>query len=170
MPVDQAVQMTTDLVMGFRPTHGEPWAPKHEKRPFEEVPDFPYDYHVNSYGEDPEIKASIENTKKAEELFEKELKIPKVKKQADLKINDLGVDPDILRTQENIKEAEDEVGHKLENVSFEKVNKLPQVPKVIDHGPDPDMQANKKSLSIAEALLKHNLTIVNARKRAEKLE
>ena len=48
MPVDQAVQVETDL--GFRPIPGTaPWH-KSEKRPFEEVPDFPYNYKVVDRG------------------------------------------------------------------------------------------------------------------------
>jgi hypothetical protein len=83
------------------------------------VPDFPHNYTVPNYGEDPDMRRTAIAFKEAENdtnhtftvdtgTFWKPIAPP-----PDLKRPDYGVDRDIVVSKENLEESEGELGHKM---------------------------------------------------------
>ena len=104
----------------FRPLPGTaPWHKSEQSVPTFMVPDFPHDYAVPSYGEDPDMRRTALALKEAEadtgknftvdaHNFWKPVAAPK-----DLRRPDYGVDRDVILTKDNLEESEKEVGHKM---------------------------------------------------------
>jgi hypothetical protein len=82
------------------------------------VPDFPHNYSVPDFGEDPDMRRTRIALREAENDTNHTFSVDKgfwkpIAPVADLRRQDYGVDRDILLTHANLQESEQEVGHKM---------------------------------------------------------
>lgn len=125
------------------------------------VPEFPHDYPVPSYGEDPDMRRIAISLKEAENdtnhTFAVDTKTfwKPVAPPADIRRPDYGVDRDVLQTQANLEESEGELKHKMAATFTKPADpKMYQVP---NFGPDADIKRTASSLKQAEQDVNHTL-------------
>lgn len=184
-----ALLASTDAVqLEFRPRPGTaPWH-KAISRPSFEKPDFPTGYTVPNFGVDNDIRISKKNLVKAEKEVGHKLKatFDKPGPPADLRRPDYGVDSEIKSINQSLTAAEKKLKKKW-NVKLLQLESDPICSSAgctqykhkstplgypIDYpvpsfGADPDIEANHRSLSIAEAMHNHKLIMGTPESKAK---
>ena len=170
----------------FRPPPGTaPWKVNEKRVPYE-VPDFPTGYFVPDFGVDQDIKLTKMNLDKAEKQVGHSMKasFKKPAPPADLRRPDYGVDSEILSVHNSLGAAEKKMGKKFKLMQLESdpicssagcsqyKHKKAKLGYPIDYpvpsfGKDPEIEANANSLSIAEAMHRHNLIMGTPESRAK---